>query len=63
MNRSFCSDFITTCVYPLTVSVASLPHYTHQVIRISKKSALSTFATISVLVTSKQNLYSNQSYL
>ena len=53
MNRSFCSDFIITCVYRLTDSVGSLPHYIHQVIWIIKKFAFSTFATISVLVTSK----------
>jgi hypothetical protein len=62
MNRSFCSDFITICVYPLTDIVGGLPHYTHQVIWISKKFAFSKFATISILVTSKQNLYSIQSY-
>lgn len=63
MNRSFCSDFITICVYRLTDAVGSLPHSTHQVIWISKKFAVSMFATISVLVTNKQKVYSNQSYV
>jgi len=57
MNRSFCSDFITICVYRLTDVVGSLPRYTHQVIWITKKFVFSTYATISFLVKSKKKLY------